>query len=130
MEADTFRARWSGRGAAVAVERAHNWAGARAGLRPGGVPAEQFPCHTPWASMVILHDGTVPLCCLDYDAKCKLGDLKSQGIVEIWRGPELARLRKDHLERDYRAYPLCANCSYTFDQPHPQWWFPARPAMK
>lgn len=129
-EAEQFRRRWADRGAEVVVEPAHNWGGAREGLRPGPGPDGQFPCHSPWAGMVILADGTVPLCCLDYDAKVKLGDLNRQTILEVWRSPAAEALRRAHLERDYRDYPSCAACSYTYDYPHPDWWFARRPALK
>lgn len=127
-EAAAFRARWAGRGAAVVVEPAHNWGGARARLLPGPGPEGQFPCHNPWAGIVILADGTVPLCCLDYDAKVKLGEVSRQSILEVWRSPAYEQLRQAHLARDYRKYPLCANCSYTYGCPRPEWWFARTPA--
>ncbi|HBA27656.1 MAG TPA: hypothetical protein DCY98_09760, partial [Nitrospinae bacterium] len=44
------------------------------------------PCKMLWDQMVILQDGKVALCCLDYDGKVIVGDMKNESILNIWNG--------------------------------------------
>ena len=41
------------------------------------------PCKMLWDQMVILQDGKVALCCLDYDGKVIVGDMKNENILNI-----------------------------------------------
>ena len=39
-----------------------------------------------------------------------IGDLKTQGVMEVWNSPEMVKLREAHLSGDVSAYPICVNC--------------------
>ncbi len=67
-------------------------------------------CIYPWRSMVILQNGDVAPCCLDYDGKINLGSVKDQSIKEIWNGEPYRKLRKDFRNLEYADYPLCDKC--------------------
>jgi radical SAM protein with 4Fe4S-binding SPASM domain len=70
-------------------------------------------CDYPWRTMVILWDGKVVPCCLDYNGVQVLGDVNKESIKEIWNGKDYKKLREDFRRLDYRTYPLCLNCERT-----------------
>jgi len=45
--------------------------------------------------MVILIDGRVPLCCLDYDGVYTLGNVYDESIYDIWHGEKYKLYRKN-----------------------------------
>lgn len=51
-------------------------------------------CHLPSYQLVILADGRVVLCCLDYDGRIVLGDISRHSIREIWLGDKAESWRK------------------------------------
>lgn len=59
----------------------------------------------------IRYDGSVVMCCLDYYALHKIGDIKKENIIDIWysktRQKQINDLRKG-LRKNYR---LCSGCS-------------------
>ncbi|MCD5397809.1 SPASM domain-containing protein, partial [candidate division NPL-UPA2 bacterium] len=57
--------------------------------------------------------GEVSLCCLDYDGKEILGNLKNQTIKEIWQGPSLRKIRQKHLTGEFQKLGICRECSKT-----------------
>lgn len=59
---------------------------------------------------VLLPDGTVLLCCMDYGMKHILGNLREQSYDEIMNGGEMQRIKKcmnDELKDDI----LCRSCA-------------------
>jgi hypothetical protein len=65
-------------------------------------------------------DGTVNVCCFDYEGQMLVGDLRTQGLGEILDGAPLRRIRALHASGRADELPLCAVC----DQREP----PARKA--
>ncbi|MBN2210041.1 MAG: radical SAM protein [Sedimentisphaerales bacterium] len=70
----------------------------------------RLPCPSLWTSLIIFSDGQIPLCCSDYDARIRLGDVHRQTIVDVWNSPTLARLREKHLAAGRGGMTMCANC--------------------
>ena len=58
---------------------------------------------------ILLPDGTVVLCCMDYGMKHVLGNLLKQSYEEIFNGMELKRIKKGLL--DEKIDILCRNCT-------------------
>jgi len=52
-------------------------------------------CRDPYDVCTILADGSIVLCCYDYDASIPLGNLFSQSLEDIWQGPIRAKLLQD-----------------------------------
>jgi radical SAM protein with 4Fe4S-binding SPASM domain len=50
-------------------------------------------CPAPNEQFVILWDGTVTVCCTDYEGTLAMGNVHEQSIEEIWTGPKWRRLR-------------------------------------
>ena len=67
-------------------------------------------CSYPWRTMVILQDGQVSVCCLDYNGSVIMGDVNSSSISEIWNGKKYLTLRDSFKRLDYSKYPICNKC--------------------
>lgn len=114
--------RFRGRVDRLTVRQAQDWAG-RVGLgtrafTPHLTARRHWPpCRYLWDQMNVYWDGTVPACCLDYEAEQPLGDAAAQGLGEIWRGPAFGEMRMMHNAGRRDSVPLCRRCRY-----FPVWW--------
>lgn len=96
------------------------WAGWREDLAavPGALlhekpPSADFnslPCLAPFSTLVVLSDGRVPLCCLDYNADTPMGSVVESGIAGVWRGEAFRKVRAEHLARGRVSMPFCRDC--------------------
>lgn len=72
----------------------------------------QVPCAYIWFAMVVGTNGEVVLCCLDMEHRKILGNLKTQGIEEVWRGKKAQGLRRMALARpEGVAVEPCKGCT-------------------
>lgn len=56
-------------------------------------------------------DGTVNMCCFDYDGHLTLGDLKTQSLKEIFSSPLFKKIVACHTTGDFKGSGLiCENC--------------------
>lgn len=129
-QVDAFRKRWDRTGINVDFHPAHNWGGKIDGLDAASAGRLRSPCMALWEHMVVLHDGTVPLCCLDNEAKHKLGDANATPLGQIWMSGLYRRARNAHLAHRFYRYGLCRDCSYTYSIPKPPWWFVPKPSKR
>lgn len=95
----------------IRVEGHSNWTGDRpARLERKG---NRVPCWVLFNQMFILWDGSVVPCCMDYNAKQILGDVKVENLNDIW---ERAKWMRDkHKKLDFNI-PVCKNCNYNVDE--------------
>lgn len=102
----------------VIVRHPQDWAGEVKEIETPSTPhiphsgIERPPCHYLWTQFNIYWNGDVPLCCFDFDAKVKLGNIRQSTVSDIWQGKPLALFRETHLERRQNTLPLCNRCSY------------------
>jgi MoaA/NifB/PqqE/SkfB family radical SAM enzyme len=69
----------------------------------------QLRCPELWkGSLVVLWDGSVVPCCVDYEGKMVLGDAKTTPIKEIFNTRALRMLRRNH--NRYRFDGICKYC--------------------
>lgn len=87
----------------------HNWG---AGQVP---PADAHFCSNPWGQLAILVDGRATACCIDSEGAIDVGNATSQSVAEIWRGPEITRIRQGFL-KNRAVHPLCASCEVAHDK--------------
>jgi len=71
-----------------------------------------FPCFQLWAGMSVSWNGRVVGCCGDLNARCIIGDLNRQSILEVWNSEQLRRMRELLINEEYEKVPLCARCSF------------------
>jgi MoaA/NifB/PqqE/SkfB family radical SAM enzyme len=59
----------------------------------------------------VRYDGSVVMCCLDYYALHKIGDIRTDNIIDIWYG-EIRQKQISDLQKGLRKnYKLCSGCS-------------------
>ena len=101
----------------IRIRFVNDWAGNISNESGNNSKKRIYPCSLLWESVVIQYDGMVVPCCRDYDSKYILGDLKKQSLDEIWNGPAMLKLRREHLEGNYDNV-LCKNCTdYSYVNP-------------
>src|SRR5207247_553993 len=59
---------------------------------------------------VLLPNGDVVLCCMDYSLKHRLGNLLQQSYEDLFLSPELARLRVENARPGFSKCTLCKSC--------------------
>lgn len=95
-----------------------NWSGSlrapQGSVRIAPPPVRTELCGFPWLQLGIDWDGTVVPCCVDFNAKNRLGNVDETPLRAIWRGATLAALRRTLRTRDRAricAGTGCAGCS-------------------
>ncbi len=92
----------------------HDWSGHIEGFNIIPIPWYNLPCRRLWGTLNVLWDGTIPLCCIDYEGSVKLGDINKQTIKEVWNGSVINKLRNFHLAGGFNKIELCNKC---FERP-------------
>jgi MoaA/NifB/PqqE/SkfB family radical SAM enzyme len=69
-------------------------------------------CERLFHYMTILADGKIALCCFDSEGEHVIGDANVTPLIDIWRSPELTRIRRLMFERQFDQLPLCARCDF------------------
>jgi hypothetical protein len=60
---------------------------------------------------VVLPDGSVVLCCMDYSARHRIGNLLEQDYYEIFSGPGMGELRSENMQPKFSERSLCRTCN-------------------
>jgi radical SAM protein with 4Fe4S-binding SPASM domain len=68
-------------------------------------------CPTIFYNLNIDFDGSVAPCPLDWAHITTLGNAKEQSLADLWNGPTLNALRRQHLRGQRAAHPLCGKCT-------------------
>ena len=75
-------------------------------------PREE-PCPEPfgkdYGKLVVLWDGTVIPCCVDYNATLKLGSAVHDNVQDLWNSRAIELLRTQHKRGEYPK--VCVNCN-------------------
>jgi radical SAM protein with 4Fe4S-binding SPASM domain len=67
-------------------------------------------CFRMWSSCVVTWDGTVVPCCFDKDAAYKMGNVKEEAFLDIWKNEEYRVFRKKILS-SRKSIDICTNCT-------------------
>lgn len=60
---------------------------------------------------VLLPNGDVVLCCMDYDTKHVLGNLLTQSYEDLFTGPEMTMILEENAKSCYSNKSLCKSCT-------------------
>ena len=78
---------------------------------------EKQPCHMVFDRLIVLSDGSVPLCCEDTPkAKYCLGNVKESSPIEIFNCEKLDKIRKIHLEGKKNTLDICRGCTVLYSE--------------
>lgn len=104
-----FEAHWRERADEVVMPPWIGWGG---WLEDEGRPAieEPLPCSYLWKTLMVDHDGTVKMCCEDYDSRYPLGNLLETPPDAIFNSERVIRQREAHLSGNFSNPPICRNC--------------------
>jgi len=111
-ESDTrnWIAYWQNKADLIEVWRPHNWAD---GKNYRTVQRELVTsCGRPFRGpLQVQVDGTVNMCCFDFDGKLLLGDLKTQSLKEIFSSSRYKKIAACHKKGDFKGSGLiCEKC--------------------
>ena len=67
------------------------------------------PFGKDYGKLVVLWDGRVIPCCVDYNANLTIGSVQNETIQNLWKNEKMDFLRKQHLEGKFPD--TCANCN-------------------
>jgi hypothetical protein len=62
------------------------------------------------ATIHILNDGSLTVCCRDYDGDLIFGNIKDNSPEELINNEKILQLRKQHLENKIPTNLPCSNC--------------------
>lgn len=98
---------WSGAGAIVDVSPQTDFAGQ---LDIDALKPKPPHCDALWEA-VVLHNGDVVPCCMDFDGRLVMGNVNDEPLMDIWNSRRYVRFLKS-LEQNDRDQlpPLCRNC--------------------
>lgn len=84
------------------------------GTPPAGAVGPRLHCHLPTLALFVLHDGRVYPCGNPLaHGNEPMGDLREQGLAQIWNGRRLRNLRAGLVAGD--PPPLCRSCALVRD---------------
>lgn len=101
---------WTGKVDLLEVWRPHNWVDGK-GYRAVQAQKEKT-CGRPWKTpLQVQVDGTVNMCCFDFNGQLTLGDLKKQTLREIFSSPLFHKIAQCHSSGDFDGSGLiCEHC--------------------
>ncbi len=67
------------------------------------------PFGKDYGKLVVLWDGRVIPCCVDYNANLTIGSVQNDTIQNLWKNEKMDSLRKQHLKGNFPD--TCANCN-------------------
>ena len=112
-EEDEFIAMWQDSGAELIINEYHDWSGSvRDSSLHGIQPLSENACENPFYSLSVNWDGTVSICCVDWDSQSVVGDTHEQSLAEIWSGERLRLIREMHLQGRACEVGACNGCTY------------------
>jgi len=101
---------WKDKVDLLEVWRPHNWVDSKdyRAVQKDKLKTCGRPLNTPLQIQV---DGTVNMCCFDFDGKLLLGDLRTQTLEEIFESSMFNKILRHHTSGDYRGSGIiCENC--------------------
>jgi len=104
----------------IYFRQAQGWTGEYGQLQAGYSPhfaPNSIPCRYLWDSASVYIDGTVPACCLDYEAEGVMGNAAKDSLNKIWQGEKFKYYRRGHLVNHKDKLSPCAKCGY-----YSVWW--------
>ena len=67
------------------------------------------PFGKDYGKLVVLWDGRVIPCCVDYNANLTIGNVQNDTIPNLWKNKKIDRLREQHLRGEFPD--TCAECN-------------------
>ncbi|WPC41037.1 radical SAM protein [Clostridium sp. JS66] len=72
---------------------------------------KKSPCRHLWNYTMILYNGDLSLCCIDFNGKLIVDNMKNKTIREIWNGKKYNDYRNIFINMNYDKLKLCFKCN-------------------
>jgi radical SAM protein with 4Fe4S-binding SPASM domain len=86
-----------------------------------GLRKKQYPCRYVWDVLLVDWDGTVAMCCEDYETKFPLGNLTEKSPQEIWNSKMFQDQRRRQVDGDFGVPSICVNCIESHEGARDYW---------
>ena len=126
-EDQAFKVMFERCGDEVAIEPVMNWNDPAEGRLSGrdtdsmltayGNAVRKEVCPFPFYTLVVHSDLRVSVCCVDWNKKAVVGNLKLETLQDIWRGDKLREFQQMHLQRRRCELDACRSCTYLHTAP-------------
>ncbi|MFC1952763.1 radical SAM/SPASM domain-containing protein [Chloroflexota bacterium] len=100
---------------------AHNWGGEI--LIPGNsvekkeLAIEKKPCHHVYDRLIVLWDGTIPLCCTDmHHAEYAVGNVNDASSIEVFNNEKISNIREFHMAGKKNNMDICQQCTILYSE--------------
>jgi MoaA/NifB/PqqE/SkfB family radical SAM enzyme len=78
---------------------------------------ERRPCHHVFDRLIVLQDGTVPMCCGDFHhGNYPLGNIKDTSLIEIFNNQKMREIRDIHLSGNKNNISICNECTILYSE--------------
>lgn len=67
-------------------------------------------CGNVFNAVVVSHDGSIPLCCLDHEATYEFGNITKAHLIDIFNNEQYAKTRALHNSGQRAQMELCRTC--------------------
>ena len=67
-------------------------------------------CSYPQKNIVVLRDGTIPLCCVDFNADVVFGNIMDTDLIDIWNSEKWQKVRQLHKQNRGGEVTRCVGC--------------------
>ncbi len=106
-----FWDRWSERGAWPVIRPSSDYCGQLPDRATVHLTlAERVGCRRLLKEMLVLADGTVPLCRMDFKAGEPAGSIATSSVEELWTAGRIAELRGEQHAKKFDGFRLCPAC--------------------
>ena len=72
----------------------------------------KFVCPQIITRLTVWEDGVISPCCMDYDRKLGLGNIRTSTLKQAWESAKLKSIRKKHLAGKFFEIPACRSCDF------------------
>lgn len=113
-EINLFVKKWEKLVDDISVNWIHSWAGAveNSSIRSKDLKT-RYPCKSLFDQIVIQSNGSVPLCCVDYEKTTDGGNIEKLSILEAFYSKKINKIRKYHLEGKINKLDMCRLCRFS-----------------
>lgn len=84
-------------------------------LRRARILPHYFRCIEVMCKLSIDWDGTVSVCCLDYDQELTIGNVKNDNLMKIWDDQRANKIRNLLSDKGQDSFVLCSTCELNYD---------------
>lgn len=70
----------------------------------------KFRCPSPDEQLAVLADGSCTPCCVDYDGRMTIGNVRNRSLESVWKSGKLRKLQSE-LRAGFLPTPLCRVCN-------------------